>query len=300
MRGEKMPQRLAVDGAELHYKSVGSGPAVLAIGGAGAGVLEFRRTARRLAKEFQFISYDRRGTLESTGRVYRDLDFAQESHDIVTLLDTLGVSQTVLFATCGGASVGFDLVTRYPEYVRAYIIHEPINIRMLPDVDAQREFFQGIQLVNEQEGPAAAYLAWVGSIGVDCEPTYGPRSLRRANKDGGFVVRHHIMEMVEYMPDLAMMRDNGIPIVVAAGDGSLSGDYCYTRVARALAGTLGCPLVTFPGHHHSYEDRPDEFARSLAKTIHKFCPVGSSLRSRSQRVAASSAVRAEKTDGGVA
>jgi pimeloyl-ACP methyl ester carboxylesterase len=266
------PETIAVDGAELHYKSVGRGSAVLAIGGAGAGVLEFRRVARRLAKEFRFISYDRRGTLQSTGRTDQALDFGQESRDIVTLLDALGVRHVVVFATCGGASVGFDFIARYPDYVRAYVVHEPITIGILPDVDEQRTFFRGLCHLNEREGPIAAYLAWTDSIGLDSEPTYGRRSIARANRDGDFVFRHHIMEMVEFMPDLAAIKEAGICTVVAAGDGSLSGNYRYVRIARAMADTLGCALVTFPGHHHAYEDRPDEFARSLAETIHKFCP----------------------------
>lgn len=269
---ELRSQTLAVDGAVLHYRSVGRGPALLAIGGAGAGVLEFRRLGRRLAKEFQVISYDRRGTLESTGRTDRPLDFGQESGDIVTLLDALDVRQVIVFATCGGASAGFDFITRYPGYVRAYIVHEPITIRILPDVDEQRAFFQGLCRLNEREGPVPAYLAWTDSIGLDFEPTYGRRSLERAKRDGDFVFRHHIMEMVEFMPDLAAIQEAGTRIVAAAGEGSLSGNYRYVRIARVLADTLGCALVTFPGHHHAYEDRPDDFARSLAHTIHEFCP----------------------------
>ncbi len=208
---ELRSQTLAVDGAEIHYKSVGRGPAVLAIGGAGAGVLEFRRLGRRLAKEFQVISYDRRGTLESTGRTDRPLDFGQESGDIVSLLDALDVRQVIVFATCGGASAGFDFITRYPGYVRAYIVHEPITIRILPDVDEQRAFFQGLCRLNEREGPVAAYLAWTDSIGLDFEPTYGRRSLERAKRDGDFVFRHHIMEMVEFMPDLTAIQEAGTP-----------------------------------------------------------------------------------------
>jgi len=269
---ELMPEMFSVDGAKLHYKSVGQGPAVLAIGGAGAGVLEFRRVARRLAREFRFISYDRRGTLQSTGRTDRALDVGQESRDIAALLDSLGVRQVIVFATCGGSSVGFDFIARYPGRIRAFIIHEPINIGFLPDADEQRAFFQGLCRLNEREGAIAAYLAWTDSIGLDCKPTYGPRSLLRAKRDGGFVFRHHIMPMVEFMPDLTAVKKSGTPAVVAAGEGSLSGEYCYVRVARTITETLGCPLVTFPGNHHAYEDRPDEFAKSLAKTIREYCP----------------------------
>jgi pimeloyl-ACP methyl ester carboxylesterase len=266
------PDAIALDGAELHYKSVGCGPALLAIGGAGAGVPEFRRMARRLASEFQVISYDRRGTLESTGRVDRALDIAQECGDIATLLDALEVRQAVVFATCGGASVGFDFAARYPGYVRACVVHEPITIRMLPDVDEQRAFFQGLGRVNERDGPVAAYLAWTGSIGLDAQPTVSRRSLARARRDADFVFRHHIMEMVEFMPDLPATREAGTPVVVAAGEGSLSGDYCYVRIARAMSDALGCPLATFPGHHHAYEDRPGAFAQSLAEVTRTFWP----------------------------
>jgi pimeloyl-ACP methyl ester carboxylesterase len=77
--------------------------------------------------------------------------------------------------------------------------------------------------------------------------------------------------MVEFMPDFAAIKAAGTPTVIAAGDGSLSGEYCYVRVARAMAGTLSCPLVTFPGHHHAYEDRPDAFAQSLARVIGQLC-----------------------------
>ncbi len=266
------PETIAVDGAELHYKSVGRGPALLAIGGAGAGVLEFRRIARRLAKEFRVISYDRRGTLQSTGRTNRALDIDQESHDIVTLLDALEVRQVVVFATCGGTSVGFDFIARYPNHVRAYVVHEPLIIGILPDVDEQRAFFQGLCRLNERQGIVAAYRAWTDSIGVDSEPVFGPRSLARAKRDGDYVFRHQVMEMVDFMPDLATIKEAGTCTVVAVGEGSLSGNYRQVRIARAMADTLGCPLVTFPGHHHAYEDRPDEFAQSLAETIHKFCP----------------------------
>jgi pimeloyl-ACP methyl ester carboxylesterase len=263
---------IAVDGAELHYKSVGRGPALLTIGGAGAGVLEFKRMARRLGQEFRVIGYDRRGTLESTGRTDHTMDIGQESGDIVTLLDALGVRQAIVFATCVGASVGFDFTVRYPDYVRAYVIHEPLTIGILPDSGEQRAFFQGLCRLNEEEGPVAAYLGWTGSIGLDAQPTFSRRSVARAKRDGPFVFRHQVMEMVDFMPDLAAIRAAGIRTVVATGEGSLSGNYTYVRSARAVADVLGCPLVTFPGHHHAYEDRPDEFARSLAETIHKFCP----------------------------
>jgi pimeloyl-ACP methyl ester carboxylesterase len=262
---------VSLDGAELHYQSVGRGPALLTIGGAGAGVLEFRRMARRLTRDFQVISYDRRGTLESTGRTDHPLDVAQESQDIRTLLDMLGVRQATVFGTCGGASVGFDFVTRYPGYVNAYIVHEPISIGILSDADEQRAFVAGLRKLHDRQGALAAYIAWTSSIGLDIKPTFGRRALARARRDGDFVIRQHIPRMIEFMPDLVAIRAAGIRTVIGAGEGSMAGDYFYVRVARAMADALDCSLVTFPGHHHAYEDRPDAFACSLAEVVREYC-----------------------------
>jgi pimeloyl-ACP methyl ester carboxylesterase len=113
-------------------------------------------------------------------------------------------------------------------------------------------------------------MAWTGSIGLDVKPTFGRRDLARARRDGDFVIRWHIAPMIEFMPDLAAIREAGIRTVIGAGEGSMSGDYFYVRVARAMADALGGPMVTFPGHHHAYEDRPDAFAWSLAETIGTF------------------------------
>jgi pimeloyl-ACP methyl ester carboxylesterase len=261
---------ISLDGAKLHYQSVGRGAALLIIGGAAAGVLEFRRMARRLTRDFQVISYDRRGTLESTGRTDRPLDFAQESRDIRTLLDTLGVRQAIVFGTCGGASAGFDFITRYPGYVKAYIAHEPICIGILPDAVEQRQFVADLRELHEQHGALAAYKAWTDSIGLDLTPIFGRRELARARRDGDFVIRWHIAPMLDFMPDLTAIRKAGIPVVIGAGEGSISGGYFYVHVARAMAEALGSSLVTFPGHHHAYEDRPDAFARSLVEIIGKF------------------------------
>jgi hypothetical protein len=42
----------------------------------------------------------------------------------------------------------------------------------------------------------------------------------------------------------------------------------YVESARSLAGQLGCELVTFPGHHGSFLDMPDEWAAALRACLH--------------------------------
>ena len=189
------------------------------------------------------------------------------------LLDALEVRQAIVFATCVGASVGFDLAARYPGYVRAYVVHEPIVIRILPDFDEQRALFQGLCRLNEQQGPIAAYLAWTDSIGLDSEPTFGRRSVARAKRDGPFVFRHQVMEMVDFMPDLAAIKEAGICTLVAAGEGSLSGNYRYTRSARADGGTHSAAhWRPSRGHHDASKTRPTNSPGRWLRRSHRYLP----------------------------
>ncbi len=43
----------------------------------------------------------------------------------------------------------------------------------------------------------------------------------------------------------------------------------YVETAQILAEKLGCEMVTFPGHHGSYMDMPDEWAATLRRLLHK-------------------------------
>jgi pimeloyl-ACP methyl ester carboxylesterase len=76
MRTSASTQRVQVDGASLHVQQAGTGQPLLAIGGAGAGVVSYRRLAPLMAERYRFISYDRRGMDSSTGRTDIDLDVA--------------------------------------------------------------------------------------------------------------------------------------------------------------------------------------------------------------------------------
>ena len=43
----------------------------------------------------------------------------------------------------------------------------------------------------------------------------------------------------------------------------------YAQTAQILAEKLGCEMVTFPGHHSSFMDMPNEWAAMLRSVLHK-------------------------------
>jgi alkanesulfonate monooxygenase SsuD/methylene tetrahydromethanopterin reductase-like flavin-dependent oxidoreductase (luciferase family) len=56
---------------------------------------------------------------------------------------------------------------------------------------------------------------------------------------------------------------------MAAGKRSLDKKRFYAQTAQILAERLGYQIVTFPGHHGSFVDMPDEFAATLLSVLRK-------------------------------
>jgi hypothetical protein len=185
----------------------------------------------------------------------------------VAILDSLGAPCASVFASCGGAAIGLDLVARFPHYVNAMVVHEPLLVHVLPDADEQIAIIEGFRETNRRAGPTAAMLQWMQFVGHDYEVVVSETLRERAERDGDFVLRHEVMPMITFQPDYAAVSRSGVPIALAAGDGSLADGYGYARAAPILADVLACPMVIFPGHHTSYTYRADDFAAALTSTL---------------------------------
>ncbi len=65
-------------------------------------------------------------------------------------------------------------------------------------------------------------------------------------------VRYHMLPITSYQPDVQRIEENGVQVVMGAGELSL--DLFYGQAAPLLAEQLDGPFVTFAGHHLSYTD----------------------------------------------
>jgi 3-oxoadipate enol-lactonase len=111
-------QRLPLDGTELHYDVAGSGPPlVLAHAGiADRSMWDEQFTA--LAEHFQVIRYDLRGfgqTAPVTG------EFAHR-HDLLRLLDHLGLERAHLLGCSKGGGVCLDFALEFPDRVAGLVL----------------------------------------------------------------------------------------------------------------------------------------------------------------------------------
>ncbi len=81
------------------------------------------------------------------------------------------------------------------------------------------------------------------------------------------LIKFELLPVTNYLPDVDAMRRNNA--FVGVSEYGLSRDAWYAEVARILAEHLDCELVTFPGHHGSFMDMPDEFAAALRDVMHR-------------------------------
>jgi hypothetical protein len=76
-----------------------------------------------------------------------------------------------------------------------------------------------------------------------------------------------------YQPDLRRIKQNGVRVVMAAGQLTLTKKKFYGQTAPILARRLGGECVTFPGHHLSYFDLAEEWAATLRGVLHNTADV---------------------------
>ena len=125
-----------IDGLEVSYVVRGSGPALLMLAPGGfdatlekwttAGVWKGMRPLDTLASDFTVIAYDRRESGASGGRVER-LTWALFADQAKALLDHLKLDEAYVLGGCMGCSVALAFASRYPQTMRALILHWPVG-----------------------------------------------------------------------------------------------------------------------------------------------------------------------------
>jgi pimeloyl-ACP methyl ester carboxylesterase len=262
-----------VPGASLYYETRGTGPVLLCIPGGPTDAGMFADLAGRLADRYTVVTYDPRGHSRSTldGEPH-DIPVATHADDAAVLLGALGGGPAYVYGSSGGATIGLDLVTRYPGLVHTLVAHEPPLMELLPDADRWRAAFTDIHETYRTQGvyPAMGKFAVVVEEGGPkyseemqrAEPT--PESAEMGARMGGnfgLFLAHEIRQIGGYEPDVEALRASTTRIVSAAGETSEQQAAC--RAAVALAERLGTPAAYLPGSHGGWGSDPQEFAERL-------------------------------------
>ncbi len=260
--------RLRVPGANLYYEVRGSGPILLLIHGGGGDARAFNGITKYLTDRYTVVTYDRRGlsrsTLDDPEEEQRVEAHSDDAHHVLAALTSEPAS---IFGSSGGAVVGLDLVARYPEQVRALVVHEPPSHL----VSGFKERHDTIRELSRREGATSAMQQFMAQIGVayqDREPDADlPEQGERPIQNTAFLLEREFAMYECYQFDFAMLRSL-LPqsqIVIAAG--STGREYIGYQNAAAMAEQLGTTVVEFPGHHVGYVSHPRAFAAKLQEVL---------------------------------
>ena len=79
-----------------------------------------------------------------------------------------------------------------------------------------------------------------------------------------FFFKHEYKAFIQYIPDVKRIKEKKVNMVTAVGRDS-DGAH-YVQSTRALASTLRCKCIDFPGQHDVSFYMPQEFSNAIRST----------------------------------
>ena len=273
--------RVTTEGDDLYYEVRGQGQPLMMIPPAGGDGWQYSFVAEILADEYKVITYDRRANARSTMNEPQNFEISQQSRDAVAVLRAASETSAFVFGNSSGAVIALDMAKTQPQAVRAVIAHEPPVARVHPKAKKWQRFFAGVYVTSFRFGSSLAALRFM--LGVELPVRQLIKATRDVNihreqsseryissKDAAdFLVKQELLPVTNYLPDVELIKQNGVRVFMAVGTWALERKTWYAKAAHMLAEQLRCELVTFPGHHGSFMDMPVEWAATLRSVLHK-------------------------------
>jgi non-heme chloroperoxidase len=145
MSSSRSPERVEVEGTELHYYSQGSGPPVVLVHGSLADYTYWEEAAQvtPLAEHHRVIAYSRRYNHPNRNEPGNAHSPMVEARDLRGLLDELGTGPVHLVGHSYGAYTALTFALENPEKVRSLVLAEPPILPWLPDIDGGEGIEEG-------------------------------------------------------------------------------------------------------------------------------------------------------------
>lgn len=203
-----------IEGIRTHYQVTGEGPPLLLLAPLGGDASTPQRwldrawrgfkPTERLARDFQLITYDRRESGHSGGRI-EPLSWTAFARHADALLDHLRIEKAFLLGGCIGSSVALALGAHAPDRCRALLLHWPVGgFRWLNK--NRTNFDRHIAFVREHGLLQVAGLARKSAM-FWSNPEAGPWSSVIASDDS-FAQSFVRQDIDSYLEVVAQSRDN--------------------------------------------------------------------------------------------
>lgn len=91
--------------------------------------------------------------------------------------------------------------------------------------------------------------------------------LSNQKQSTGFLVKQELLPVTNYIPDTKRIRENNVRVYIGSSEWAIKHNTWNAQVCSILSEKLGTELIHFPGHHGSYFDQADTFARIVRQTF---------------------------------
>jgi len=273
--------RVTTEGDDLYYEVRGQGQPLLMIPPAGGDGWQYSSVANILADEYKVILYDRRANARSTMNYPQNFEISQQSRDAVAVLRAAGETSAFVLGNSSGAVIALDMASTHSQALRALVVHEAPLPRLLPNAVKWQRFFAGVYLTAFRFGSSLAALQFMlgaelpvrqlikATRGVNTHRQQSSEPYLSAQIASHVLVKLELLPVTNYLPDVERIKHNRVRVFIAVGQWALNKKTWYARADQILADQLGCERVTFPGHHGSFMDTPEQWAAALRSVLHK-------------------------------
>lgn len=150
-----------INGTQLFYKVIGTGtPLFVLHGGPGDSHRYLLPHLEELAKDYQLILYDQRGTGQSDGQIDSStISVDQFVEDLEALRVSLGQDKVSLLGHSWGADLAMFYAIKYPEHLDRLILVDPGPINAQFQAQADQAFQQRLSSEEQQVLTEACGLA---------------------------------------------------------------------------------------------------------------------------------------------
>ncbi|MDH6244466.1 alpha/beta hydrolase [Mycobacterium sp. OTB74] len=273
--------RVTTEGDDLYYEVRGQGSPLLMIPPAGGDGWSYAHVAEILANEYKVITFDRRANARSTINDPQNFEISQQSRDAAAVLRAAGEQSAVVFGNSSGAVIALDMARTQRRAVQAVVAHEAPLARLHPQARKWQRFFANVYATGFRFGTSLAALRFM--FGVELPVRQMIKATKNVNRHRtkstepyvserqatDVLIKLELLPVTNYLPDFDGLKRGDATAFVGVSEYGLTRNAWYAQVAQILARRLDCDLITFPGHHVSFMDTPDEFAAVLRDVMHR-------------------------------
>lgn len=258
----------------LAVTTVGAGTPVVLIPGLFGSAFGYRKLLPLLSESgFRAIVIEPLGIGSSSRPEGADYSLTAQADRLAAVLDTLGVTESIVVAHAIGAAIAFRLAYRRPDLVRGLVSLEggPVESAVTPGFRRAMKFapwlklLGGVELVRAQVRryliAASGDTTWVNE-----ETLRGYTAAAEANLGATLKAYREMADAQEPEPLEPRLGEIRSPVRLMVGAVAHESEIPADEVARMRRGLLFFDVDTLPGTgHFVYEERPQAVVAAASR-----------------------------------